>query len=139
MDTREHYPYRFAKHDSVTVARTKLPAGDYAVRRGDDVLAAVERKSMPDLAKALVDGSLAFKMAELGSVPAAAVVVEGRYPDLFKVERVRPGWLPEVLARLQVRYPDVPVVFADTRPFAEEWTYRFLGAALRELGTDEHP
>jgi hypothetical protein len=65
------------------------------------------------------------------------VVVEGRYPDLFKVEHVRPGWLPEVLARLQVRYPDVPVVFADTRPFAEEWTYRFLGAALRELGAEE--
>jgi hypothetical protein len=53
------------------------------------------------------------------------------------VEHVRPGWLPEVLARLQVQYPDVPVVFADTRPFAEEWTYRFLGAALRELGAEE--
>jgi hypothetical protein len=137
VDTRERYPYRFAKHDSVTVLRAKLPAGDYAVRGGDDVLAAVERKSMADLSKALVDGSLAFKMAELGALPAAAVVVEGRYPDLFKVEHVRPGWLPEVLARLQVRYPDVPVVFADTRPFAEEWTYRFLGAALRELGAEE--
>ena len=29
-----------------------------------------------------------------------------------------------------VRYPTVPVVFCDTRPLAEEWTYRFLGAAL---------
>ena len=35
-----------------------------------------------------------------------------------------------VLARLQVRYPKVQVVFADSRRFAEEWTYRFLAAAL---------
>jgi len=27
-----------------------------------------------------------------------------------------------VLARLQVRYPEVHVVFADTRAFAEDWT-----------------
>jgi len=37
-----------------------------------------------------------------------------------------------VLARLQVRYPEVQVVFADSRKFAEEWTYRFLAAALGE-------
>jgi hypothetical protein len=24
----------------------------------------------------------------------------------------------------------VPIVFCDTRPLAEEWTYRFLAAAL---------
>jgi hypothetical protein len=26
------------------------------------------------------------------------------------------------------------VMFAETRPLAQEWTYRFLGAALSELG-----
>jgi len=136
VDTREHYPYRFAKHPSVTAVRAALPAGDYAVRDGDDgaILAAVERKTVPDMSKGLVEGSLAFTMAELAILPAAAVVVEGRYSDLFKVPRVQPGWLPEVLARLQVRYHDVPVVFAETRPLAEEWTYRFLAAALREHG-----
>jgi len=36
----------------------------------------------------------------------------------------------DILARLQVRYPEVQVVFADSRRFAEEWTYRFLAAAL---------
>jgi hypothetical protein len=30
-----------------------------------------------------------------------------------------------------VRYPNVPIVFAETRPLAQEYTYRFLGAALR--------
>jgi len=44
------------------------------------------------------------------------------------------GFLPDLLARVQVRYPEIPIVFAETRPLAEEWTYRYLGAALAELG-----
>ena len=33
------------------------------------------------------------------------------------------------LAELQIRWPNVPVVFCETRQLAEEWTYRFLAAA----------
>ena len=32
------------------------------------------------------------------------------------------------LAEAQVRNPSVPIVFAETRPLAEDWTYRFLAA-----------
>jgi hypothetical protein len=39
-----------------------------------------------------------------------------------------------VLATLQVRYPGVPVVFCENRKLAEEYAYRFLAAALRDLG-----
>jgi hypothetical protein len=36
-----------------------------------------------------------------------------------------------------VRYPEIQVVFADSRKFAEEWTYRFLAAALSDaMGSD---
>ena len=35
-----------------------------------------------------------------------------------------------MLAALTVRYPTVPITVCETRPLAEEWTYRFLGAAL---------
>jgi hypothetical protein len=35
-----------------------------------------------------------------------------------------------MLGRLAVRYPEVPVVFAGSRRFAEEWAYRFLAAAV---------
>ncbi len=35
-------------------------------------------------------------------------------------------------ARLEVRYPEVHLVFADSRRFAEEWTYRFLSSALAD-------
>lgn len=133
IDTRERYPYRFADRP-VTTERRALSAGDYAVMVGEAVVACVERKTTDNLRTDLTSGKLNFVMAELSSLPAAAVVVEDRYTSLFKSEHVEPGWLPELVARLQVRYPGVPIVFCDNRKFAEEWTYRFLGAALAELG-----
>jgi hypothetical protein len=42
----------------------------------------------------------------------------------------KPGFVAEVVAALAVRYPTVPIAFCETGPLAEEWTYRFLGAAL---------
>ena len=35
----------------------------------------------------------------------------------------------EMLAAARVRYPNVPIVFCENRQLAQEWTYRFLGAA----------
>jgi hypothetical protein len=133
VDTRERYPYRFANR-AVRTQRVALPAGDYAVRSGGEIMASVERKTLENLGTSLSDGSIGFVMGELASLPAAAVVVEERYSRLFKMPHVQAGWLPELLARLQVRYPGVPIVFAETRKLAEEWTYRFLAAAARELG-----
>lgn len=133
VDTRERYPYRFADRP-VNTERRALSAGGYAVMLDEEVVASVERKTLENLQADLVSGKLGFAMAELSTLPAAAVVVEDRYTSLFKSEHVEPGWLPELVARLQVRYPDVPIVFCDNRKFAEEWTYRFLGAALAELG-----
>jgi hypothetical protein len=50
----------------------------------------------------------------------AAIVVEGGYPDLFRTQPGRGSWLADMLARLAVRYPEVPIVFAGSRKFAEE-------------------
>lgn len=133
VDTRERYPYRFANRD-VTTERAALAVGDYAVRSGGQMVASVERKTLENLTADLISGRLTFTMAELSTLPAAAVVVEDRYTALFGVERVERGWLPELVARVQVRFPNVPIVFCDNRKFAEEWTFRYLGAALAELG-----
>jgi hypothetical protein len=67
-----------------------------------------------------------------GEATAAAVVVEGRYSALFSLEHVPAAFVADGLARLKVRYPEIPVVFADSRKFAEEWTYRFLAAAIAD-------
>ncbi len=129
VDSRERYPYRFSGK-GVETERAALAAGDYAVGSGDRAIAVVERKVMDNFCSSLSDGTLAFQMQRLSELRAAAVVVEGRYSALFKLEHVPGAWLADVLARLQVRYPEVQVVFADSRRFAEEWTYRFLAAAL---------
>lgn len=48
-------------------------------------------------------------MQRLSEIPTATVVVEGRYPALFTLEHVPGAWLADVLARLQIRYPEVQV------------------------------
>ena len=69
-------------------------------------------------------------MGELATLPRAAVVVEDRYSQVFGIPYVRPSVVADGLAELQVRFPTVPVVFCDNRKMAEEWTYRYLAAAL---------
>jgi ERCC4-type nuclease len=92
----------------------------------------VERKSLADLASSLIDGSLTYALAELATLPQAAVVVEGSYSGIFKLAYTPGGFVADLLGALQVRYPAVPVIFCGTRPLAEEWTYRYLGAALAQ-------
>ena len=58
-----------------------------------------------------------------------AVVVEDRYSQVFKLDRIRPSLVADGLAELQIRWPNVPIAFCETRQLAEEWTYRFLAAA----------
>ena len=114
----------------MTAERRALPAGDYGALVQDRVVAVVERKSLANLATSLSDGSLAFQMQRLAESGLAAVVVEGDYPDLFRMQPGRGSWLADMLGRLAVRYPEVPIIFAGSRKFAEEWAYRFLGAAV---------
>jgi hypothetical protein len=132
IDTRERYPYRFSGHSAET-ARATLPAGDYAVHAADGgILAAVERKTLDDLANSLADGTLAYQLQRLTELPLSAVVIEARYSALHKLDHVDGGWLADQLARLQARYREVPLVFADSRRHAEDWTYRYLTTALAD-------
>ena len=131
VDTRERYPYRFAQR-RVETERAALPAGDYAVASGGTVIAAVERKTLEDFVTCLSNGTLAFQMQRLADVPLAAIVVEGRYSHLFRLEHVDSGWIADVLSRLHARHPEIQVTFADSRKFAEEWTHRFLASAFAD-------
>jgi hypothetical protein len=130
IDTRERYPYKFAIQQTET-RRKALPSGDYGVEVDGEIVAVVERKSVADLAGRLVDGSFTFALAELATLPRAAVVVEDRYSDLLKNPHVSAGFLGDLLAAVQVRYPSVPIAFCETRPLAEDWTFRYLGAAFK--------
>lgn len=47
---------------------------------------------------------------------------------------MRPAVVAEAIAECHARFPQVPIIFAETRPLAQEWTYRFLAAAREEVG-----
>jgi len=128
VDSHEQYPYRFASQQA-TVVKRALPCGDYGLIHGGRLIASVERKSLTDLVASLTSGKLRYALAELAALPRAAVVVEDRYSAIFKLDRLRPAMVADGLAELQVRWPNVPIVFCETRQLAEEWTYRFLAAA----------
>lgn len=127
VDTRERYPWRFPS-DHVETARRALPCGDYAVAMDDRIVAAVERKSLDNLVTSLIDGSLRYAMGELAALPRAAVVVDDRYSKVFALTHRRPADVADGIAELQARQPAVPIIWAETRALAAEWTYRFLAA-----------
>jgi hypothetical protein len=135
VDSHERYPFSFADRQ-VTTRRAALPAGDYGLVVDGVLQAAVERKSLPDLVASLTGGKLRYQLSDLAAVPRAAVVVEERYSEVFKLDRVRPSVVADGIAECQVRWPTVPIVFCETRKLAQEWTYRFLGAAAAALAED---
>ncbi|MDI3317223.1 MAG: ERCC4 domain-containing protein [Bacillota bacterium] len=131
VDTRERHPWRFVRY-GVRTERRELPVGDYAVLDGGRCVAAVERKTVADLASSATGGELDLVLAELDRLPHGALVVEGRLSDLLKVGQeanVRPGWLLNLVAALQVSHPRVAWMFAESRSLAEDFAYRWLAAS----------
>jgi hypothetical protein len=128
VDSREQYAYRFTGKP-VTLIERNLPCGDYGTLLDSRLVACVERKSIADLTTSLTNGTLRYALGELAALPRAAIVVEDRYSRIFKQDYVRPALVADGLAELQVRWPNVPVVFCETRQLAEEYTYRYLAAA----------
>jgi ERCC4 domain len=128
IDAHERYPWNFG-HQQATTRRRALPAGDYAVEADGAIVAAVERKSLADLVATILGGKLRYLLADLAALPQAAIVVADRYSAVFKLEHARPATIADAIGEAAARFPAVPIVFAETRPLAQEWTYRFLGTA----------
>ena len=136
VDGHERYAWKFADQQ-VEVRKGALAAGDYGIRREGRLVASVERKSLADLTTSLMSGNLRYQLTDLAALPRAAVVVEDRWSSVFKLVHVRPAAVADALAEAQVRWPNVPIVFCETRQLAQEWTYRFLAAALQHAEDDD--
>jgi hypothetical protein len=136
VDTRERYAWKFDRQQATTTKRA-LVVGDYAVEVAGEVVGVAERKKLTELAGNVVDGSLLVTLGELATARRAAIVVEDRWADVFRLEHVAPSMVAEMLAAAQVRYPNVPIVFCEDRRLAQEWAYRFLGAAAAFADEEE--
>jgi len=130
-DTRGASPTNRLASNGDPCGSVTMPSSD-----DDNLAGVIERKTLADLSSSLVDGSLTYLLADLSTMTRAALVVEDRFSAVFKLEHVQPGWVAELLAAVQVRYRNVPIVFCETRPLAEEWAYRWLGAALAHHGAE---
>ena len=73
----------------------------------------------PILGHKLCRGRSPASRTSLGS-SGAAVVVEDRYSQVFKLDRVRPAVIADALAEATVRYPMVPIVFCETARRSQE-------------------
>lgn len=129
VDSMERYPWRFP---GATIRRRRLAAGDYALLWEERIVAVVERKS---LANFLVDvGSIKVlhqQLAELGSHPRAAFVVEATYADLTspaKIAKWPSAHLLRVVAELAALHPSVHFVWPGNRKLANVWTQQFFAA-----------
>lgn len=128
VDSGERYAWNFSEQQATT-RRERLPVGDYGVLTDHRLVAVVERKGLGDLVSSLTTGKLKYQLTELAAVPRAAVVVEERYSRALQHPVVRASVVADGLAELQVAFPNVPVMFCETRKLAQQWTYRFLAAA----------
>lgn len=135
VDSHEQYAYHFTGQQVRTLTRA-LPCGDYGIITSGKLIASIERKSMNDLVASLTSGKLRYALAELAALPRAAVVVEDRYSQIFKLDRIRPALVADGLAEAQIRWPNIPIMFCETRRLAEEYTYRFLAAAHTWAATE---
>lgn len=107
VDSHERYAWKFSDQQATTIRRA-LPAGDHAVALDDRIVSSVERRSLEDLVATLSSGKLRYLLADLATLPRAALVVEERWSSVFKLERVRPSVVADGLAEAQVRFPTVP-------------------------------
>lgn len=131
VDVYERYAWKFTGEDVVTTKKA-LTAGDYAVEVSGAVIAVVERKSLDDLVTTITSGRMRSLLAGLSTVPRAAVVVEERYSRIFGLAFAKPAAIADQLGECQARFPSVPIIFAETRQLAQQWTYRFLAACVAE-------
>ena len=134
VDSHERYPWTFG-HQQATTRRRALPAGDYAVELdggSSPPSSASPRRSRGD------DDQRQAPLRPRRSRCSAQRRGRRRGPLLGSVQaRSRPaGRRRRRPRRSAARFPVVPIVFAETRPLAQEWAYRFLGAAVAHYHDD---
>lgn len=129
ISSNERYPWRFP---GIATERGPLPVGDYALVKGGNPVAVVERKTLDNLlAEFAVMQALHQHLAELASHEQHALVVEAPYADFLNPEKVHhynAAFCAKALAELYALHPDLRLVFCSNRKMANEWTRRYFAA-----------
>jgi ERCC4-type nuclease len=134
-DTREQAPLDFSRWPDVVVEVGGLPSGDYALK-GLEIRAAVERKSIDDLAGSLTSGRERFEaeLTRARGYDLFAIVAECTMQDVAQ-HRYRSKALPHALLQTLFAYQarfKVPTIWAGSREGAAYAVHSLLSKYLAE-------
>jgi len=129
IDIGEKYPWRFA---NCNIIKEKLPAGDYALKGEQGIIAIVERKTFENFISEFSKMMIFHQqLGELTAYKNSALVIEADYSDFFKPEKLKyypVTFAAKAIAELYAYHPELSIIFAGNRKLANEWTYRYFMA-----------
>jgi len=131
IDSQEHMGYRFGRFSnwfSGTVHK-RLPIGDYTILGMEDEVA-VERKTIPDLVKSIIQEREGFieKCERLSAFRKKALVIEGSLSSLktpYEDSQAHPNAVLGSLLAAQERW-GIPAHFLDNFLLSEEFVASML-------------
>jgi len=127
IDKRERYAYKFGY---AHITRENLPVGDYAIRKGDNIIAVAERKTLDDFLHQIgIYDVFKTKLQELSVYPHKTIVFEAPYSNFLDPKKIKPyaaSYVADILADLAVLFPGVQFIFCENRKFAQEWLLRWF-------------
>ncbi len=138
VDNRERWPFDFSGegYAGVSVVHKALSVGDYAIVGAEDC-AAVERKSLDDLAHCLGrDRERFLRQLQRGrGMDAYAVIVEAPWSDLVAGRyrsQLHPNAATATVTAIMARM-GIPFLFCGSRAEAEMATFQFLNQYARGI------
>lgn len=133
IDSNEQARWRFPCN---TLVR-KLATGDYTIQ-GYEPLITVERKSLNDLVKTVINDWLRFsrELRRMASMDYAAIVVEAPVTAVTNGAYESNAHPNSVRGKLNAIYLDfgIPTFFLDNREIAQDWVHNMFDLYCQRKG-----
>jgi hypothetical protein len=127
IDKRERYPYKFAHSN---IKKENLQVGDYALSKGNCIIAVAERKTLDNFLHEVRNFEvLKISLQELQRYPYKALIFDSPYSEFINPKTnlfYNASYTADILAELYVTFPDIQFIFFKNRKLANEWLYRWF-------------
>lgn len=137
--SEERYPWTFP---GATVARGRLPCGDYALMDGETVRAIIERKTFDNMLSDLANPPVLHqRLLDLALHEHHALVLEAPYTDFLnpkKVHHLNATFCARILAELSAVHPRLHIIFMSNRKMANLWARQYFDAVRRVARGGSH-
>ncbi len=129
IDSNERYPRSFP---NCNTKKVKLTAWDYALENNWEIIAVIERKTFENMLWEFTKLQLFHQqLSELTSYKNSALVIEANYSDFMnpnKFKYYKPAFLAKAIWEISAFHPNLMLIFAGNRKFANEFAFNFFEA-----------